>query len=110
MVDSASKEVTFRDDAPVGDEAEGGEEYQTGNDYEALDQQSKELNLEGDGLDALDADMGPPKTRALEQILAEPSGEEEAADDANATRAGPPLSLEISAGPDIRDPVWESTT
>ena len=75
-------------------------DYQTGNDYEPL--QDKELNLEGDGLDALDADLGPPKTRALELLLAEDAAESapESNDEDNETRAGPPLSLQITAGPD----------
>ncbi len=82
------------------DEEDGAADYQTGNDYEPL-QQGKELNLEGDGLDALDADLGPPKTKALEVLLAEDSGaEQDEGNEENETRAGPPLSLQITAGPD----------
>lgn len=84
---------------------ESNPEYQTGNDYEPM--AGGDLNLEGDGLDALDADLGPPKTKALEVLLAEDGGGggggEVAGDEddgANETRAGPPLSLQIVAGPD----------
>jgi pSer/pThr/pTyr-binding forkhead associated (FHA) protein len=83
---------------------EDAPDYQTGNDYQPIEG-SREMNLEGDGLEALDADLGPPKTQALEaldQALAESEepGAAPGEDDNNATRAGPPLSLEITAGPD----------
>jgi pSer/pThr/pTyr-binding forkhead associated (FHA) protein len=83
----------------LDEEGEEASDYHTGNDYEPLE--GGELNLEGDGLDALDPDLGPPKTKGLDLILAEAAGDDasEASDD-NATRAGPPLSLEIIAGPD----------
>ena len=91
--ETGSAYASLDDDAPA--------EYQTGNDYEPLS--DKELNLEGDGLDALDADLGPPKTKALEVLLAEDGGgaePEEGGNEDNETRAGPPLSLQITAGPD----------
>jgi|GEM_PF-705830 len=80
---------------------EEASDYHTGNDYEPLN--PGQLNLEGDGLDALDADLGPPKTKGLEALLAEDAAApepEEDDDGANETRAGPPLSLHITAGPD----------
>lgn len=63
---------------------------------------SLELSLEGEGLEALDPEVGErtmvlPAEGELEQSA---SGAEEGADEANATRAGPPTKLEIIAGPD----------
>ena len=87
--ETGSAYASLEDEAPA--------EYQTGNDYEPLEE--RPLNLEGDGLDALDADLGPPKTRGLDALLAE-DAEEEEEEEGNETRAGPPLSLQITAGPD----------
>ncbi|MCC6332473.1 MAG: FHA domain-containing protein [Myxococcales bacterium] len=96
-------------------------EYRTGSDYgldgEASDyhtgqsfQQMEEGeglagsgSLEGDGLDALDPEVGS-HTKALPALERDEQvgggDEEEGADDANATHAGPPIKLEIIAGPD----------
>lgn len=85
--------------------------YHTGQNYQAADEEiagSPGMSLEGDGLEALDPEIGS-RTKALPALDAdEPEteaggggGEEsEGADDENATRAGPPLKLEIIAGPD----------
>ncbi len=90
--ETGSAYASLDEDAPA--------DYQTGNDYEPL-QQDGEMNLEGDGLDALDPDLGPPKTKALEALLAEDGGGGEPEEEGdNETRAGPPLSLQITAGPD----------
>ncbi len=79
--------------------------YQTGNNYDPIvgeDEVSSEgrsLSLEGDGLDALDPEIdlaAHSKTRNLPP--GELSDDEEAED--NHTHAGPPLKLEIVAGPD----------
>ncbi|MFT3709545.1 MAG: FHA domain-containing protein [Archangium sp.] len=88
---------------------DGGEEegsYRTGQNYQAADEEGMagEMSLEGDGLDALDPEIGS-RTKALPALETENAGggggdEEEGADDANATRAGPPLKLEIIGGPD----------
>ncbi|MFO0597289.1 MAG: FHA domain-containing protein [Myxococcaceae bacterium] len=94
--------------APESDE----ESYHTGQSYAASEDAgdgediagSPSMSLEGDGLEALDPEVGS-RTKALPALETEtPSGgsgdEEEGADDANATRAGPPLKLEIVGGPD----------
>lgn len=77
--------------------------YRTGQSYQAADEAlAGEVNLEGDGLDALDPELGS-RTKALPAMEADaPAADEppEEADDANATRAGPPIVLEIVAGPD----------
>lgn len=87
-----------------GVEEEGS--YRTGQNYQAAqggDEEglAGELSLEGDGLEALDPEVGS-RTKALPALEAEgaSSDDDEGADDANATRAGPPLKLEIIAGPD----------
>ncbi len=86
----------------------GGEEegsYRTGQNYQSPDEEGvPHMSLEGDGLEALDPELGS-RTKALPALETESSGggdehEQEEADDANATRAGPPLKLEIVAGPD----------
>lgn len=81
------------------DEASG---YSTGQNYQAVDEaeSSASLSLEGEGLDALDPELAP-KTKALPALERdEGGGEDDEADDANATRAGPPIKLEIVGGPD----------
>lgn len=93
--------------APAVSEDEGS--YRTGQNYQAADEEEEEglagdVSLDGDGLEALDPEIGS-RTRALPAFETEtPAGggsdDEEGADDANATRAGPPLKLEIIAGPD----------
>ncbi|MFT3841952.1 MAG: FHA domain-containing protein [Myxococcaceae bacterium] len=75
-------------------------DYQTGNEYKPL----SEEDLEGDGLSALDADLGPGRTTALPQSN-EPEdgdgdGDDDEEDESNQTNAGRPLKLEIVAGPD----------
>lgn len=95
------------------------EEYHTGSNYEAQyqtghdeDEPPPNVSLEGDGLDALDPEVGT-RTRALSAAARpvdeqgdEDEGDEAPAegdaegDEANATRAGPPMKLEIFAGPD----------
>jgi pSer/pThr/pTyr-binding forkhead associated (FHA) protein len=97
------------------------EEYRTGSDYDPGDDLAasqevageglaRSAALEGDGLEALDPEVGS-RTRALplDEVDDEPGAggaeapdEDDAddADDADATRAGPPLTLEIYAGPD----------
>lgn len=92
--------------APAVSEDEGS--YRTGQNYQAADEEEEglagDVSLDGDGLEALDPEIGS-RTRALPAFETEtPAGggsdDEEGADDANATRAGPPLKLEIIAGPD----------
>lgn len=77
--------------------------YRTGQNYQAPAEEeglASDVSLEGDGLEALDPELGS-RTKALPALEIEGDGdEEEGADDANATRAGPPLKLEIIAGPD----------
>ena len=91
--------------APDVSEDEGS--YRTGQNYQAPDEDEEEglagnVSLEGDGLEALDPEVGSSTKAlpALEVDGASASSDEEGADDANATRAGPPLKLEIIAGPD----------
>ena len=89
------------------------EEYRTGSNYgvsssgenPAEEGIAGSMNLEGDGLNALDPEVGS-KTRVLplEELEGRPDdaddGEAARADDANATNAGNPMRLEIVAGPD----------
>ncbi len=93
------------------DDEQRASDYQTGNDYEAMagdadDEVSIEgRSLEGDGLDALDPpeldEVAHSKTKNLPANYDGASDDDdESADDANATHAGPPLKLEIVAGPD----------
>lgn len=88
---------------------ESASDYRTGNDYEPVAGEDEEISyngksLEGDGLDALDPelDVAHSKTRNLPADYdgKDDDGGEDGADDANATHAGPPLKLEIVAGPD----------
>lgn len=85
------------------EELDEGSAYSTGQSYQAVEGDGEDLagmSLEGEGLDALDPEL-VPRTKAL-PALEEGSGEEaaEEEDDANATRAGPPIKLEIVGGPD----------
>ncbi|MDP1827356.1 MAG: FHA domain-containing protein [Archangium sp.] len=86
--------------------AEDEGSYRTGQNYQAPDEEeglAGDVSLEGDGLEALDPEIGS-RTKALPALETEGTAgntdDEEGADDANATRAGPPLKLEIIAGPD----------
>ncbi len=93
----------------AGEYADDAGAYRTGQNYQAAADEdlagvSPSLSLEGDGLEALDPEVGS-RTKALPALEVEESGgsggeEAEEADDANATRAGPPLKLEITGGPD----------
>lgn len=90
--------------AEEGVEEEGS--YRTGQNYAAAEEEglAGEMSLEGDGLEALDPEVGS-RTKALPALETENAGggssdDDEGADDANATRAGPPLKLEIVGGPD----------
>jgi pSer/pThr/pTyr-binding forkhead associated (FHA) protein len=79
-------------------------DYHTGQSFQQLDEGEEVVgvrSLEGDGLDALDPEVGA-RTRALPALDRDEGDDEEAegADDANATHAGPPITLEIIAGPD----------
>lgn len=92
--------------APAPDVAEDDGSYRTGQNYQSPDEEeglAGDVSLEGDGLEALDPEIGS-RTKALPALDLESSGsgddDDEGADDANATRAGPPLKLEIIAGPD----------
>ncbi len=95
----------YRTESEYGDEASGA--YRTGANYQAMDEDeglAGDLSLEGDGLDALDPELGS-STKALPALVpgdeaAAGDDDDEGADDANATRAGPPIKLEIVAGPD----------
>ena len=79
--------------------------YSTGQNYKAVEgedggEDMAGMSLDGDGLDALDPEL-VPKTKALPALEREESeSEPEEEDDANATRAGPPIKLEIVGGPD----------
>lgn len=98
------------------------EEYRTGPSYAALDDVAlgqaeapdeglAGSQLEGEGLEALDPEVGS-RTRALKAhevddedddgggALEDDSDDDEAREDENATRAGPPIKLEIFGGPD----------
>jgi len=86
--------------------AEDEGSYRTGQNYQAPDEEeglAGDVTLEGDGLEALDPEVGS-RTKALPALETEtPAASldgEEGADDDNATRAGPPLTLEIIEGPD----------
>ncbi len=101
--------------------ARGGtseQEYRTGSNYgvpsgelELEEEVAGSMSLDGDGLEALDPEVGS-KTRTIKvDALADEEGDDEGspdpmpdddegADDANATNAGPPIKLEIIAGPD----------
>ncbi len=90
--------------APEPSEDDGS--YRTGQNYQAQEDEEEglagDVSLEGDGLEALDPELGS-STKALPALEVDDpaaSEDEEGADDANATRAGPPLKLEIIAGPD----------
>lgn len=91
--------------APEVAEEDGS--YRTGQNYQAQEDEEEglagDVSLEGDGLEALDPEIGS-RTKALPALETEgaaaSSDDDEGADDANATRAGPPLKLEIIAGPD----------
>ena len=84
-----------------------GSGYSTGQNYQAMDDDvSSEhlagMSLDGEGLDALDPELAP-KTKALPALKEREPADDEGAeeeDDANATRAGPPIKLEITGGPD----------
>lgn len=82
-----------------------GGSYNTGQNYQAVQNEDGAedlagISLEGDGLDALDPEL-VPKTKALPALeRSDDAGEEDEADDANATRAGPPIKLQIVGGPD----------
>jgi pSer/pThr/pTyr-binding forkhead associated (FHA) protein len=84
-----------------------GSGYSTGQNYQAMDDEvSSEhlagMSLDGEGLDALDPELAP-KTKALPALKEREAAAEEGSDeedDANATRAGPPIKLEITGGPD----------
>ncbi len=106
------KPVRAKVPAPdYGAEDEGsyrtGQNYQSPDEDEGISGDPARMSLEGDGLEALDPEIGS-RTKALPALETEsPSGtsvdgddDVEGADDANATRAGPPLKLEITAGPD----------
>lgn len=89
-------------------ELDEGSGYSTGQNYHAVDEEEPaadpaRMSLDGDGLDALDPEL-VPKTKALPALerddTAADASDEEGADDDNATRAGPPIKLEIIAGPD----------
>jgi pSer/pThr/pTyr-binding forkhead associated (FHA) protein len=95
----------YRTASEYGDDESGA--YRTGHNYQAVEGEDEEglsgqLNLDGDGLDALDPEVGSSTKAmpALEPQDEAPADDEEGADDANATRAGPPIKLEIIAGPD----------
>jgi pSer/pThr/pTyr-binding forkhead associated (FHA) protein len=88
------------------EELDEGSGYSTGQSYQAVEGEGDGgedlagMSLEGDGLDALDPELAP-KTKALPALERDESGgDEDEADDANATRAGPPIKLEIVGGPD----------
>ncbi len=82
-------------------------DYQTGQNYQVAEGDESEgdgvsaLSLEGDGLEPMDPEMLPrTKQLPLDAEAAEEADREPAADDENATRAGPPIQLEVTAGPD----------
>ncbi len=87
--------------------AEDEGSYRTGQNYQSPDEEeglAGNVSLDGDGLEALDPEIGS-RTKALPALETETPAssvddDEEGADDANATRAGPPLKLEITEGPD----------
>lgn len=78
--------------------------YSTGQNYKAVEgedggEDMAGMSLDGDGLDALDPEL-VPKTKALPALEREEAEAPDEDDDANATRAGPPIKLEIVSGPD----------
>jgi pSer/pThr/pTyr-binding forkhead associated (FHA) protein len=81
-------------------------DYDTGQKYSALeasdDVQSPSFSGDGDGLDALDPEVGS-STTALPQLERSdtPGKLDEEADDGSATHAGPPLKIEVVVGPDL---------
>lgn len=92
-----------RPSRPAG-ELDEGSDYNTGQSYQPMEEDAPagSLSLDGEGLDALDPEVGS-STSALPAFEPEDAGQdedEEGADDANATHAGKPLKLEIIAGPD----------
>ena len=83
---------------------EPASDYHTGQSFQQLDEEESlagSRSLEGDGLDALDPEVGS-HTKALPALERDDGGEEpqDEEDDANATNAGRPLTLQIIAGPD----------
>lgn len=98
--DVAEDEGSYRTGQNYTPASEGGHDEGQADYEEGL---AGNVSLEGDGLEALDPEIGS-RTKALPALETETpasSGDdEEGADDANATRAGPPLKLEIIAGPD----------
>ena len=101
----ANNKTQARAKAPdIASEDEGS--YRTGQNYQAPDEEeglAGNVSLDGDGLEALDPEIGS-RTKALPALETETPAasqdDDEGADDANATRAGPPLKLEIIEGPD----------
>lgn len=85
---------------------ESASDYHTGQSFQAMADEDEGLagsaSLDGDGLDALDPEVGSHTKAlpALERDEPAASPDDEGADDANATHAGPPIKLEIIAGPD----------
>jgi hypothetical protein len=85
---------------------EAASDYHTGQSFQAMADEDEGLagsrSLEGDGLDALDPEIGSHTKAlpALERDEPEASEDDAGADDADATHAGPPIKLEIIAGPD----------
>lgn len=101
----AGGEEDYRTSSEYGLE-EPASDYHTGQSFQAMDEEeglAGSSSLDGDGLDALDPEVGS-HTKALPALERdEPAAsqdDDEGADDANATRAGPPIKLEIIAGPD----------
>ena len=90
---------------PKARPAQEDEDYHTGANYQAAtdDPMAGTLDLQGDGLDSLEPDIGP-RTKALPALEVDDEGggddDDEGADDANATHAGPPIKIEIVEGPD----------
>lgn len=93
----------------VSESLEGDAEYHTGQNYRAMHDADDEAqlapadSLDGEGLEPMDPEM-VPRTRQL-ALEGDPDAEPEVdhapeADDENSTRAGPPVQLEIVAGPD----------
>jgi pSer/pThr/pTyr-binding forkhead associated (FHA) protein len=87
---------------------DGDPSYSTGQNYQALEDEGAgdveadpaSISLDGEGLDALDPELAP-KTKALQALKRpDPDAGSDDDDDANATRAGPPIKLEIIGGPD----------
>jgi pSer/pThr/pTyr-binding forkhead associated (FHA) protein len=113
---AAEPDAEYRTGSHYG-AGEPASDYHTGQSYRPRDDEGESLSgassLEGDGLDALDPEVGP-RTRAVAAVAAvdpdapaaddvddDAAGEAAADDDADATRAGPPIKLEIVAGPDV---------